>query len=136
MAFSKALLTDAQIKALCIYTTGVKAEVTQAGHYVPIAVDLSAETTLGRAILTAIDADTDLHAVFSGKTQEEILATITAIGVVRPAEDVTFKAYPAATVHARVALNGEFSYFPAVQLWKSYVQGGATAVVLDVACDL
>lgn len=134
MAFSKPLLTDAQVQAFQP-NTSEQGKVVQASRLVPILVDLSSEITLGKAILTAIHATAALHAVFGNRTQEQILAGITALSFVEPSAAVALKAYSGATTHTRDAPAGSFTYLPAVQLWKSYVEGSASEVI-DVLTEL
>jgi hypothetical protein len=129
-------LTDTQINEGRISETGSHQKVEQASDYLPVVVDLSTEITLGLAILTAIAADDLLWAEFGEKSEGDILASITSIAFVNPAEAISIKAYSAAPTHVRSIPISVVTYLPMVRMYRNYVEGGATAVTLDLGVAL
>lgn len=125
-------LDDAAINASRLQPTAAHQKVIQSSDYLPIVVDLSSQITLGLAILTAIAADDLLWDQFNEAKEKDILAAITSIAIVAPAEAVEIRAYISAGVHVRSAPIGDITYIPVVRLYRNYVLGGGTLVTLDV----
>lgn len=129
-------LTNAEINDFRGANAATQQKVIQGSDLIPISVDLSAEITLGLAILTAIAASSDLDDALGNIGEKEILEAITSIAFVNPTEPIAVLAYATAATHRRVVPIDEVTYLPFVRLWRNYVDGGATAVVLDVGIAL
>ena len=129
-------LTNEEINESRISETASHQKIEQASDYLPVVVDLSAEITLGLAILTAIAADDLLWAEFGNKNENDILASITSIAFISPAQAVEIKAYEAAGTHKRTIAANVETYLPFVRQYRNYVEGGATPVVLDLGVAL
>ena len=125
-------LDDVAVNAFRPSMTAGHQKVEQGSDYLPCLVDLSAQITLGLAILTAIAADDLLWAEFGEKSDKDILASITSIAFVNPAEVIELRAYENDATHGRSVPVGVVTYLPFVRLYRNYVLGGATAVLLDL----
>lgn len=129
-------LNDVQINESRFNQAAGQQKVVQGSDYLPCLVDLSSQITLGLAILTAIAADDTLWEAFGSKTDEEILDAITSVAFVNPTEDIEIRAYINDATHGRTIPNGEVTYLPFVRIYRNYVLGGATAVILDLGVAL
>ncbi len=125
-------LTNEKIHGSRSSSAGGHQKAVQSSDYIPIVVDLSVRITLGLAILNAIKADDALWAEFNEMEEQDILDSITGIALVSPTEAVSIEAYSGAATHKRPALIGEITYIPSTRLYRNYVLGGASAVLLDV----
>jgi len=128
-------LTDEKINALRV-PQGAQQKVIQSGDALFVSVNLSVKMTLGLAILNAVAADDDLWLAFNEKEEEDLLKSITSIAFRFPAEAVTVDSYLNSGAHASIMPADELSYLPVARLWRNYVLGGATAVVLDIGTEL
>jgi len=128
-------LDDAAINAMRD-TAAPQQKVQQASDMVFLSVDLSSEITLGLAILTAVAASAAIHAELGDKPEKEILRAITSIAFRYPTEAVAVQTVQGDTTNAGVMPASELSYLPAARLWRNYVTGGATAVILDIGIEL
>lgn len=132
MSHYKQTLTDAEIAAgIPSEGVGTQQNPVQAARFIPVVVDLAGGLTLGRALLNAIAADSELAAAFGSRTEREILASITAIAFRKPSAQVSILAYSGADTHKADLAADEIHYLPDVQLWRNYVTGPAS-VTLDV----
>jgi hypothetical protein len=124
-------LTNAEIADL--QQVGIKAghqTPVQAARYTPVVIDLSSGTdTIGRKLLDAINADSDLLAEFGDMDENGILESITAIAFRNPTTSIEILAYAGAATHKATLLASQDHYIPAVQLWRQYASGPAATTV-------
>lgn len=128
-------LTNAKINAGRLGTGGQQ-KIIQGSDYIPVIVNLSAEITIGLAILTAIAADDALWAQFNEAAEEDILRAITSIAFVAPVNSLSLQAYTPLSQHVRPIVATEVTYLPFSRLYRNYISGGTTTDLLDVGVSV
>ena len=136
------LLTEVNINSLTRKTVAGKQDIVQAARYFPIIVDLSAEITLGRAILEALNADTDLASAFLGETvtaaltlvqENRVLDMIEYIAYESPANSVQIRAVSGDSTNVTTAPSGVNTYKPVAEAYRNYVfSSGGSAIALGL----
>ena len=129
-------LTNAQINEGRLVQTAAHQKVQQGSDYLPCKVNLVSEITVGLAILNAVQADDLLWAAFGNASEKDILAAITSIAFVNPAQAISIQAYQGDVTHGRAVPVAQVTYLPFVRLYRNYVLGGATLVQLDLGVAL
>lgn len=109
----------------------------QSNRYIPIKVDLSAEITLGRAILVAIALRSGLQDLFKTDDEVRILRSIEYCAIIAPSVDIQIRAYQGAVDDVRIAPTGDITYIPVAAITRNYCFGAlASAVILDVGAEV